>query len=48
MASLTTETERKRHNKRRSRARRRKVKLGKKSTLSYRELFAACGAPEKK
>jgi hypothetical protein len=43
MASNTTKVRRKRARKQQRSGRARKVKQGRKSTLSYSELFAACG-----
>ena len=47
MASLTKETVAKRRNRDRRQGRKRKNKLGKKSTPSYAELFAGLGEPAK-
>jgi hypothetical protein len=47
MASLTRETMNKRSSKLYRQGRKRKNKLAKKSTLSYQELFAKMGEPEK-
>jgi hypothetical protein len=46
MASLTRQVETKRKNRNRRQGRRRKNKLGKKSTPSYAELFAGLGEPK--
>ena len=47
MASLTRETENKRRSKLHRQGRKRKNKSAKHSTLSYKELFAKMGEPEK-
>lgn len=47
MASLTQIVKAKRRNKRRKQGRKRKNKLGKKSTPSYEEVFKQFGEPEK-
>jgi hypothetical protein len=46
MASLTTKLETKRKRRNRRMGRKRKNKLGRHSTLSYSELFAALGEPK--
>ncbi len=45
MASFTQITEAKRRAKQKKAGRARKSKQGKRSTVSYAELFAACGEP---
>lgn len=45
MASFTEITENKRKRRHKNAGRARKAKLAAKSTLSYDELFAGCGAP---
>lgn len=45
MASLTKISESKRRRKQKNGGRARKAKLSQRSTLSYAELFAACGEP---
>lgn len=45
MASFTQITEAKRRAKQKKAGRARKLKQGERSTLSYDELFAACGEP---
>ena len=47
MASLSHRTENKRRAKRHRAGHKRKCKLAKRSTLSYAELFAKMGEPEK-
>ncbi len=46
MASLTHMTENKRKRRHRRMGRKRKNKLGRRSTLTYAELFAALGEPK--
>ena len=45
MASFTEITRNKRTRKHKNGGRARKIKMAKKSTASYEELFAACGEP---
>lgn len=45
MASFTEITRNKRTRKHKNGGRARKIKMAKKSTASYQELFAACGEP---
>lgn len=45
MASLSRVTETKRRHKQKKAGRARKAKQGKRSTLSYDEVFAGCGEP---
>ncbi len=45
MASFTVVTRTKRNNRDKSMGRARKAKQGRRSTLSYDELFAGCGEP---
>ena len=47
MASFSQTTKRKRARRKKSMGTDRKRKQGKRSTLSYEELFAACGEPGK-
>jgi hypothetical protein len=47
MASLTRETQTKRRRKLHRQGRKRKNRLAKRSTLSYQEIFAGLGEPQK-